>query len=83
MKVGDIIVAKIESNNIYSITNERNNFIGKVIKIIDPYIEVRDIEDKGSVYSVEKKYFRLAFPSEAHHLGNKLIKTIIQNENRK
>ena len=67
-KVGDKIVGLKESNNMYSITNEKNGFVGEVVnvKTEDEYkdlkvkvLKANDKEDIGYC-------FCRAFPLSAH-----------------
>ena len=68
-KVGDKIVGLKESNNMYSITNEKNGFVGEVVdvKTEDEYkdlkvkvLKANDKEDIGVCFWVNSKYFRRA-----------------------
>lgn len=66
-KVGDKIVGLKESNNMYSITNEKNGFVGEVVdvKTEDEYkdLKVKVLKSNneryvGDCYWVNSKYFK-------------------------
>ena len=62
-KVGDIIKANKESNSEYSITNQENNWTGKIMSV-RKYGEIlvktlMPKEYEGREYTVEEKYFDL------------------------
>lgn len=66
-KVGDKIVGLKESNNMYSITNEKNGFVGEVVdvKTEDEYKDLKvkvlksnDERYVGDCYWVNSKYFK-------------------------
>ena len=62
-KVGDVIIANKESNSEYSITNQENNWTGKIMSV-RKYGEIlvktlMPKEYEGREYTVEEKYFDL------------------------
>ena len=61
-KVGDIIKANKESNKEYRITNKKNGWTGKILRIENEHIYAKTItpeEHKGDKYFVLEKYFDL------------------------
>lgn len=75
-KVGDIIKANKESNSEYSITNQENNWTGKIMSV-RKYGEIlvktlMPKEYKGREYTVEEKYFDLVEDKQnITHIVNK------------
>lgn len=63
--VGDIIIGKKESENVYSVTTTKENFIGEVLRVYDEIrIKVKVIscnreEYIGWVYDVKSRHFEL------------------------
>lgn len=59
-KVGDIIKANKESNSEYIITNQENNWTGKILSIENGLIYAETITPekyKGDKYRLLEKYF--------------------------
>lgn len=87
-KVGDIIKANKESNSEYSITNQENNWTGKIMSV-RKYGEIlvktlMPKEYEGREYTVEEKYFDLVEDKQnITHIVNKNAVVIILNDGRK
>lgn len=62
-KIGDFVVNKKEYSGGYSITNCKNNYIGKVISVGSRGIEVETIRATwgivGDIFLVDPKHFTL------------------------
>ena len=62
-KIGDFVINKKEYSGVYSITNCKNNYIGKVISVGSRGIEVETIRATwgivGDIFLVDPKHFTL------------------------
>ena len=87
-KVGDIIKANKESNSKYSITNQENNWTGKIMSV-RKYGEIlvktlMPKEYEGREYTVEEKYFDLVENKQnITHIVNKNTVIVILQDGRK
>ena len=87
-KVGDIIKANKESNSEYSITNQENNWTGKIMSV-RKYGEIlvktlMPKEYEGREYTVEEKYFDLVENKQnITHIVNKNIVIVKLGDGRK
>ena len=87
-KVGDIIKANKESNKEYLVTNQKNNWTGKIISV-RKYGEIlvktlMPKEYEGREYTVEEEYFDLVEDSQiANHIVNKNAVIVKLDDGRK
>ena len=87
-KVGDIIKANEKSNSEYSITNQENNWTGKIISV-RKYGEIlvktlMPKEYEGREYTVEEEFFDLVDGNQIQkHIVNKNTAVVILQDGRK